>query len=565
MKEITNSIYNKSLYRIVKNYAGLLILFLIIFLSSCERSSISTEVPDNPLKPGDDVTAPVINSVNPANSATSVGTNSNPTVTFNEEMNPETINSTTFTLKQGTTVIPGNVTTVGSISTFSPASALSANTLYTGTITTAAQDIAGNSISADYTWSFTTAAVVDVTPPTVLSTVPASGAVSASTNTKVTITFSEPVNPSTINSSSFTLKQGSVDIPGTLVYSGNVATFTPSASLAGAKVYTVTLTTGVKDLSGNALSAAYTWNFTTSSTADATAPAVSSVTPVSNATSVALNIKPTITFSEPMDASTITSSTFTMKQGSTTVTGTVSYTATTATFTPSVSMTGNLVYTCSVTTAAKDVSGNALAAVYTWSFTTLADVTPPTVVSVTPLSNATSVAVNTKLIINFSEPMMSSSINSSTFTLKQGSSTISSTITYSANTATLTPSASLTGNTVYTGTVTTLAKDAAGNALSSDYTWTFTTVAVSTGKSFSADVMPVLNLCNTCHTHGWTPSSNASTFYTNLVSGGYVKPATPTTSKIYSKLSGGHPPGSTISTVQKNNILTWMNEGSKNN
>jgi hypothetical protein len=105
----------------------------------------------------------------------------------------------------------------------------------------------------------------------------------------------------------------------------------------------------------------------------------------------------------------------------------------------------------------------------------------------------------------------------------------------------------------------------AGNAMVSNYSWSFTTVATVTGKSFATDVMPILNLCNTCHTHNWSPSSTASTFYTNLLNSGYVNTTTPTSGKIYSKVNGGHPSGSTVSAAQKAVVLTWITEGSKNN
>ncbi len=91
-----------------------------------------------------------------------------------------------------------------------------------------------------------------------------------------------------------------------------------------------------------------------------------------------------------------------------------------------------------------------------------------------------------------------------------------------------------------------------------------TTDDSATGISFATDVVPVLGLCNGCHTHPWTTSPVAVTFYANLLSGGYVKPASPSTSKIYVKLNSGH--GTTgVPAASINKIITWMNEGSLNN
>jgi hypothetical protein len=248
------------------------------------------------------------------------------------------------------------------------------------------------------------------------------------------------------------------------------------------------------------------------------------------------------------------------------VPGVVTYTGTTATFTPSSVLAGNTVYTGAITTGAKDAAGNALAANYSWSFTTAApsDITAPAITTVAPANNATSVALNSKATATFSEAMNAATITSSTFTLKQGSTNVAGSVTYSGTTATFTPSAALTANTVYTASITTGAKDAAGNSLAAAYTWSFTTVAAATGKSFATDVMPILGICNTCHTHNWTTSSNASTFYTNLVNSGHVNSTTPTSGKIYTKVNGGHP-SSTVTAAQINTIKTWVTEGSKNN
>jgi hypothetical protein len=218
-----------------------------------------------------------------------------------------------------------------------------------------------------------------------------------------------------------------------------------------------------------------------------------------------------------------------------------------------------------VTTAVK--TRQVPSANYTWSFTTAApvvtDATPPTVQSVTPGVNAASVAVNSKVTVSFSEAMNSSTITTASINLKQGNTVIAGAVSYSANVATFTPSAALTGGTVYTATVTTAVKDAAGNALAATYTWNFTTVTVATALSFANDVIPVLTQCNNCHKHGWTTSTTASIYYTNLVNGGYVNPTNYTSCKIYNMLTSGH--ASSISTTDKNKILNWMTEGSKNN
>jgi hypothetical protein len=320
---------------------------------------------------GTDVTAPTVLSVVPAVSATSVAVNGNVNATFSEAMNASTITPTTFTLKQGATTVAGSVSYSGTTATFNPTADLAGGTVYTATITTGARDVAGNALAAIKTWSFTTASGADITAPTVLSIVPAGNATSVAVNGNVTATFSEAMNASTITSTTFTLKQGATTVAGTVSYSGTTATFNPTADLAGGTVYTATITTGAKDLAGNALAAIKTWSFTTASGADVTAPTVLSVVPAVSATSVAVNGNVTATFSEAMNASTITSATFTLKQGATTVAGTVSYSGTTATFNPTADLAGGTVYTATITTGAQDVAGNALAAVKTWSFTTV--------------------------------------------------------------------------------------------------------------------------------------------------------------------------------------------------
>jgi hypothetical protein len=82
-------------------------------------------------------------------------------------------------------------------------------------------------------------------------------------NQVVAFTFSDVMDPLTINTSTFTLMQGTTAVPGTVTYSGNTATFTPTNPLAAGTVYTATITTGAKSLTGNSLAANNVWSFTT--------------------------------------------------------------------------------------------------------------------------------------------------------------------------------------------------------------------------------------------------------------------------------------------------------------
>jgi len=147
-------------------------------------------------------------------------------------MDPSTITAATFTLQQGTTPVAGTVNYTGTMAAFSPSAPLAPNTLFTATITTGAKDLAGNALAGNYVWNFTTGATPDTTPPTVNSTVPATGTTGVSTSSSLAATFSEPMDPSTITAATFTLQQGTTPIQGTVNYSGTTATFSPAATLA---------------------------------------------------------------------------------------------------------------------------------------------------------------------------------------------------------------------------------------------------------------------------------------------------------------------------------------------
>ena len=105
-------------------------------------------------------------------------------------------------------------------------------------------------------------------------------------------------------------------------------------------------------------------------THNTTAPTVTTATPADHATGVAINRDITATFSEAMDGTTLTNTTFTLTQGTMAVPGAVTYTGSVATLDPTNDLAANTLFTATITTGAKDAAGNAFAVAKTWSFTT---------------------------------------------------------------------------------------------------------------------------------------------------------------------------------------------------
>lgn len=223
------------------------------------------------------------------------------------------------------------------------------------------------------TVTVTPADAPDAVLPAINSTDPLINATGVALNKAIAVTFSEAMDVATINVSTFTLTQGTTVVAGLVTYTGSKATFTSTSNLDNSKIYTATITTGAKDIAGNALASNHTFSFTTEVATDIILPAVNSTVPLNNATGVELNKVVALTFSEVMDPLTINASTFTLMQGTTAVSGIVAYSGITTTFTPSVILVSDLVYTATITTGAKDLAGNALASNTAFSFRTIAD------------------------------------------------------------------------------------------------------------------------------------------------------------------------------------------------
>jgi len=401
-----------------------------------------------------------------------------------------TLTGTNFA--SGSTIaVSGTGITVGSPTVASHTSITATFTIAPNASTGARNVTVTNSLGTSGQQTFT----VNALQPTVTSTNPAIGATAVPINRKITAAFSKSMNPATISAATFTLASATTTITGVVAYdaASNIATFAPAANLAANTAFTATITTGAKDLAGNSLASNFVWAFTTSAVSDTTAPTVGSTNPASAATGVALNQKIAATFSKAMDSTTITTTTFTLKQGTTAVAGTVAYAGTTATFTPTANLAASTAYTATISTGATDLAGNSLAgggsAPNPWTFTTgtTSTASAPTVTSTVPADTAASVGINQAINATFSTGMDPATITTATFTLAGPGTTtvVTGTVAYNAtsNIATFTPTANLAANALFTATVTTGAKDLAGNPLAANKVWTFTTGTATVGQA----------------------------------------------------------------------------------
>jgi len=214
-----------------------------------------------------DATPPAIASTNATNTAGPFPTDANIAATFNESMDGATINGTTFMVSgDGVNNLRGTVTynPDTKTATFTPSEALAYSTTYTATITAGVTDAEGNALAEDYSWNFTTVAAPDTTPPTVISKDPADDASGVAVNSQVRVTFSEPIDTSTIAESIYVYIPDET-VQGNFTFTDDFATviFTPNAGLVYSTPYSVIITTGVKDSAGNTMADDVFWSFTT--------------------------------------------------------------------------------------------------------------------------------------------------------------------------------------------------------------------------------------------------------------------------------------------------------------
>lgn len=230
-----------------------------------------------------DTVPPQVMSNTPANGATGVLLTANIVVLFNEAMN-KTSTQGAFSTKP---VVAGDFSwnAGGEIMTFNPTTNLAASTKYTVTISTAATDLAGNTLDGNrngkedpekrdrWVFSFTTGTGQDITPPMILATTPGSSATGVAPAQSVVVTFSESISTTTFMFTC-TPDPGGWDIAWSSIDYENDRVTLAHAGFSYSTTYTFWVTAS-EDPAGNALAhgaIANPWIFTTLKNPDVTGP-----------------------------------------------------------------------------------------------------------------------------------------------------------------------------------------------------------------------------------------------------------------------------------------------------
>jgi hypothetical protein len=209
---------------------------------------------------------PVVVSTLPVSGAVEIETAAPVMVTFNKPIDPRTITNSTFTLYGPDGPVTGTVSVNGATATFTPSAPLASDSWYFATISGSVRDVSGTVLGSGYPWNFKTKLV-----PKVVTTNPPPYSYPFALNGVIAATFNTALDASTVNVNNFKVFGPSGPIAGTVGYSGLTATFTPTVPLTVNTVYRASITSGVKDLSGEAATDR-SWTFQTFAPGTAATP-----------------------------------------------------------------------------------------------------------------------------------------------------------------------------------------------------------------------------------------------------------------------------------------------------
>ena len=502
------------------------------------------------------VSLPAVSQVLPANGSTGVPENSRIVVRFAQPVLQTAVIPGTVSLLQGTTPVSGTLTLSndGLSVTFIPAQNLAATTAFNVSVT----DLTGNQSSAEFQSSFTTGSTTDTVAPSLVQTSPQNSNTGVPISTPIVVQFSKAMDPGTLTPQTFTVADtftgnainGMVQVDPT----GTTASFVPQPNLPVGRTFLVQLHTTIEDQAGNSLTStgADTFSFTTSFTADTTAPQVVGMSPSNGATGVPLNSLIVLQFSKPLDVISVSQG-LQVQVGGQAVPGAIALSSGNqlVTFTPTGGLAANTTYTISLTSQIADVGGLALANPQSFSLTTGAatDATTPSVATVSPQNSATGVPVNGIVQVEFSKTVDPFTVTTATLQVLVGNNSIvPGTISVSSDglTATFTPSVTLSAFTIYQVEATTGITDPEGHPLAL-FQSRFTTGATTAGSA------PTVQMISPPNGATGVPANPRIDVTVSTA----LDPATVSNSVI-AVSTGGNPVAGTVTLGNGGMTVTWL-------
>jgi hypothetical protein len=356
-----------------------------------------------------------VSTINPSNGQTGVPLNARIVAVMSNNVDPTTIGSGSITVTpSGGSAIGGSVTLAndGVTLTFTPSGALTASKSYSVSVSGFA-DIDGNPVTA-FASSFTTGATsYSGGSFTLVSTSPVNTATNVSVTSAVTFTMSNLINAASVNPNTVYVYASNNNqvVAGNYNVNGSAVTFTPLTQYP-ANTPMGMCVNGLTDEAGNA-AASQCYSFTTTGTADNTAPTVT-ITPANGTTNVGLNSQVVLTFSKSINPATISQNTVTLFNGVSVLNYGMSISRDNRTvvlnpagnaFTPGATI------TVALSNGVRDLSGNALAnTIAQFTLTTALPNSVPTVLEMRPGNGATEVPANTLVTLFTSAAMNPSTI-----------------------------------------------------------------------------------------------------------------------------------------------------------
>ena len=444
------------------------------------------------------LTFPQVVQVQPSNASGSVPLNTRVVVRFAHPARPGAIVNGTLTVSQGTTAVAGSLalSADGSSLTFTPTQNLTASTSYSVAVT----DVSENQTSPEFQSTFTTGSSLDTTAPQIVQTSPQSWSTGVPINASVVVQFSKSIDPGTVTPQSFHVSANGLILCGAVQVdpSGLTASFVPQPPFPVNWTVSVSLSSTIKDTSGNSLSG-QTFSFTTSFSEDTDAPTLVGMCPQNGATAVPTNGLVVLEFNEPLDPLSVSQG-VQLQSAGVAIPGGIALSDGNQriTYTPETALAPNTSYTVSINAAITDMGGFALQNPGTFTFTTSAstDTTTPQVVSSSPANNASGVPTNVTIQIQFSKPVDPLTVTVTTFTVNADPSNFtipaSGTVSVSADgfTATFAPSVPLDSGTYYFVQATNGITDIEGHALTSFESLLLTGTAQQTAPTTVVAVSP---------------------------------------------------------------------------